>query len=278
MECIVGTLSRNVRAAITHADLASTYCKDALHDVVFKYNRALHHTTKQIRYKMGHHAPPKMYNMFSFEKIGSIPLLTDKSAERKLDAWGTLACYLFGIEHNHDMVEAMDAKQHKRVHSVDFHLTNPLLTLFALLAWHSNQITNSSDYSNHELHKLPLSRKQVQQCPGSIEFEAAHNTDIYKLDRLEVIDWVPPDKLPKILIPLNMEYTSKTSLDAQVADHKASLAVRENFMMPHEHFNPDHKSAHFTQNETVHLVLAVAAAKQLYIEHFDLTKTYPQEL
>ena len=297
-ERINRTLMEKVRATLSHSKLHAVHWQDALHDAVYKYNITYHHSTRNIPHTQWYDAKPRVQRIFTFGQLGYTPIL--KPHLPKLHNKATPVRYMYGLDETHICVQDIQTRRYKKMRAIDFRAyhkhSDPCLNTTATYKAHvhtkrkarstghsTKRRTNGTRRPQAVPTKIetttppPKNLKQARQYPDATQWGKAHDAELEQLDAMKAIDWHSQVKGTdrRNIIPTTMTYRYKRYQNE--TRHKARCSIRGDRMTPNIHYDPDKTATYMADRTTIRTLFALAASRQMVIEHFDISGAYLHE-
>ena len=129
----------------------------------------------------------------------------------------------------------------------------------------------------HNTTAPPKTLKQARQYPDANKWAKAHDTELDQLDQMKAIDWKSQTSSSnrRDIIPTTMTYRYKR--DKAGTKHKARCSIRGDRMTPHTHYDPEKTATYMADRTTIRTIFAIAASRNMEIEHFDISGAYLHE-
>ena len=125
----------------------------------------------------------------------------------------------------------------------------------------------------------PKTLKQARRYPDAPQWAIAHNAEPDQIDSMNAIDWsaqTHPSK-KRTIIPTTMKYRYKHGSATTDTTRKARCSVRGDRMKANVHYDPDKIATYMADRTTIRTLFALAASRNMVMEHFDITGAYLHE-
>lgn len=125
----------------------------------------------------------------------------------------------------------------------------------------------------------PSSIPQARLYPGANLWSKSHDNALDQLDNMQTIAWTPDHLVPRKskLVNTIMRYRYKRNFEGYIATRKARYSLRGELMLPHVHFDPTRVATFMAEKTIVLFLFALAAQRNLHLEHFHITCAYLHE-
>lgn len=214
--------------------------------------------------------------MFAFDQVAWTPRLPH---DGNLTDKGNQVRYL-GIENEkHILIQTLKGQMMKAIavyfHPIDKNL-DPTYTSTNVYATFKQKVTHlPTTIKIGTPH--PLQLLQALQYPDVKHWATAHDQEIHKLYKEQVVYWaghIPANPKP---LPLTMTYTYKWQRDVKDFKLKSLCSSRRVLIMhgqPYDSYNTQFPT---TEKATARTLIAIAAAQKWKIEHMDICSAYVHE-